>query len=113
MQVPAATTKIGSYAFISMYQLKSLEIGENVTRVANSAFAYNTSHLTTVTCYATTPPEIKSSDDQDYEDSEWYNFNASGATLYVPKSVGSTVLEAYKILLQIINPESFKEYSAC
>ena len=96
MQVPAATTKIGSYAFISMYQLKSLEIGENVTRVANSAFAYNTSHLTTVTCYATTPPEIKSSDDQDYEDSEWYNFNASGATLYVPKSVGSTVLEAYK-----------------
>lgn len=96
LQIPSTVTKINNYAISSMSAMRSIELSENLVRVGNAAFSGNTSYLKTVIIYATTPPAIKSNDDQDYEDDYWYNFNPSSATLYVPKSEGSTVLAAYK-----------------
>ena len=71
LQVPASVTQIGASAFSDMYKLESIEIGENVTLVANSAFRYS-SNLKTVIVYATTPPLIKERPEQDYESDYWY-----------------------------------------
>lgn len=85
LQVPASVTQIGASAFSDMYKLESIEIGENVTLVANSAFRYS-SNLKTVIVYATTPPLIKERPEQDYENDYWYGYyNAPSSTLYVPK----------------------------
>ncbi|MBR0296872.1 MAG: leucine-rich repeat domain-containing protein [Paludibacteraceae bacterium] len=96
LQIPSTVTKINNYAISSMSAMRSIELSENLVRVGAAAFSGNTSNLKTVTIYATTPPQIKGSDTQTYEDDYWYNFNPSSATLYVPKSEGSTVLAAYK-----------------
>lgn len=89
-----AHTQIKGYA-LDMYYIEYAEIGENVTMVASSAF-YDCSKLKTVVSYATTPPVMKGSADQSYESTSWSGFSPSAATLYVPKSEGSTVLAAYK-----------------
>ena len=96
MQIPSTITKINNYAISSMSAMRSIELSENLVRVGSAAFSGNTSYLKTVIIYATTPPAIKSKDDQSYEEDYWTNFNPSSMTLYVPKSVGSTVIAAYK-----------------
>ncbi len=74
--------------------LTKVGLGENVEFVSSHAFS-NCPNLATVTCLATTPPVVKYQPDGD-EANSWEGFNPASATLYVPKSEGHTVLEAYK-----------------
>ena len=74
--------------------LTKVGLGENVEFVSSHAFS-NCPNLATVTCLATTPPVVKYQTDGD-EANSWEGFSPESATLYVPKSEGHTVLEAYK-----------------
>lgn len=74
--------------------LTKVGLGENVEFVSSYAFS-NCPNLATVTCLATTPPVVKYQTDDD-EATSWDGFNPASATLYVPKSEGSTVLAAYQ-----------------
>jgi hypothetical protein len=74
--------------------LTKVGLGENVEFVSSHAFS-NCPNLATVTCSATTPPVVKYQTDGD-EATSWEGFNPASATLYVPKSEGSTVLAAYQ-----------------
>ena len=88
IEASASTKAINNYFQNSNYQLETIEIGENVKRVANYSFN-GCSNVKTVYCYATTPPAIKARDDQSSEDTYWGSFPVAGMTLYVPKGTKS------------------------
>lgn len=76
--------------------LTKVGLGENVEFVSNEAFS-SCPNLATVTCLATTPPDVRYEIGSINAATSWGGgFDPASATLYVPKSEGHTVLEAYK-----------------
>ena len=57
--IPSSVTSIGEGAFYDCDLLNTLSIGKSVTSIGKNAF-YGCYALTSVTCYATTPPAIQS-----------------------------------------------------
>ena len=88
INIPDSVTSIGSYAFEDCSSLISVIIPNSVTVIGDWAFK-GCSSLTSVYCKATTPPQI-------YPMWDPFEDNASNLKIYVPKSDGSTILEAYK-----------------
>ena len=93
--VPNSVTKIGNGAFSCCHSLISITIPDCVTEIERGAFSCCLS-LTSVYCKATTPPNILE---------RIFVFASRNIRIYVPKSEGSTVLEAYK------SAESWKDYA--
>ena len=76
--IPNGVTTIGDSAFRSCSGLTSITIPETVTTIGEGAFE-NSDELEQITCYATTPPRIFDSFNED-------------TTLYVPEDA----VEAYR-----------------
>ena len=93
--IPNSITKIGNGAFSCCHSLISITIPDCVTEIERCAFSCCLS-LTSVYCKATTPPNILE---------RIFVFASRNIRIYVPKSEGSTVLEAYK------SAESWKDYA--
>ena len=93
--IPDSVTTIGEMTFLGCSELTSISISHSVTAIGRRAFA-RCGYLTDVYCKATTPPKL--------EDSVFRNYT-SKFKIYVPKSEGSTVLEAYK------SADVWKEYA--
>ena len=93
--IPDSVTTIGEMTFLGCSALTSISISHSVTAIGRRAFA-RCGYLTDVYCKATTPPKL--------EDSVFRN-DTSKFKIYVPKSEGSTVLEAYK------SADVWKEYA--
>ena len=93
--IPNSVTKIGNGAFSCCHSLISITIPDCVTEIERRAFSCCLS-LTSVYCKATTPPNILE---------RIFVFASRNIRIYVPKSEGSTVLEAYK------SAESWKDYA--
>lgn len=74
--------------------LTKVELGANVDFVHMSAFS-GCPNIQTVTMEATTPPEV-SNEKGGYAPSEWYGFDPTEKTLYVPFSKDHSVLAAYQ-----------------
>jgi hypothetical protein len=75
--------------------LTKVGLGENVEFVSNEAFS-SCPNLATVTCLATTPPDVRYEIGSINKATSWGDFDPASATLYVPKSEEHAVLEAYK-----------------
>ena len=73
--IPKDITQIKQYAFYGCESFEKVIIHENITEIGIQAF-YDT-HITTLYCYATTPPVIINNDA--------FNSIDSKAVLYVPK----------------------------
>lgn len=80
LQIPEGTTTIGSSAFENCYSLDSVILPSSLEYIGNWAFM-NTSVLSKVTCYATTPPNCNSA--------IFSNYNA---TLHVPCQARQTYM---------------------
>ena len=93
--IPNSVTKIGNGAFSCCHSLISITIPDCVTEIGNCAFSCCLS-LTSVYCKATPPPNILE---------RIFVFASRNIRIYVPKSEGSTVLEAYK------SAKSWKDYA--
>ena len=93
--IPDSVTEIGKDAFYGCSNLTSINIPDRVTNIGYCAF-YGCTNLTSFYCKSKTPPNL--------EDRIFYN-NAPDLKIYVPKSGGSTVLEAYK------SAENWKDYA--
>ena len=94
--IPNSVTWIGQCAFHRCSSLASVTIPNSITSIGEFAF-YKCSSLKSIYHQATTPPKLWNS----------IGFISSKADLkiYVPKSEGSTVLEAYK------SAKSWKDYA--
>lgn len=93
--VPDSVTKIGYYAFCGCSSLIHITIPDGVTKIGHYAFR-NCSSLTSIYCKATIPPK---------SNANIYDSISEPSKIYVPKSGGSTVLEAYK------SAEGWKSYA--
>lgn len=93
--IPDGVTTIKECAFVCCRTLTSITIPNSVKEIGVMAF-YACSSLTSVYCKATTPPKLDGSSLQN---------NASFLKIYVPKSKGSIVLEAYK------SADGWKDYA--
>ena len=80
--IPNSVTSIEQYAFCFCSRLTSVTIPDSVTSIGYSAF-WCCNGLTSVFCKSTTPPTLG--------DGNVFNGNASGRTIYVPR----TSVEAY------------------
>lgn len=98
--IPDSVTKIGHFAFFKCWVLTSVTIPDSLTAIGDYAFE-GCGSLTSVYCKATTPPKLLG-----YGKffSKFFNYS-SGPKIYVPKSEGLTVLEAYK------SAEGWKDYA--
>lgn len=98
--IPNSVTEIGRLAFFCCFSLTSITIPDNVTKIGDNTFI-GCDSLTSVYCKATTPPKAL------LGRFGWKAFvnNAPDLKIYVPKSEGSTVLEAYK------SAEGWKDYA--
>ena len=92
--IPNSVTSIGNWAF-DHCSLTSITIPDSVTEIGSFAFAF-CNRLTSVYCKATTPPKFGCA---------IFLNDAPDLKIYVPKSDGSTVLEAYK------SAERWKDYA--
>ena len=95
--IPNSVTEIGDYAFMGCSSLTSITIPNSVTEIGCWAFR-DCRSLTSVYCKATNPPRI-------YPTFDPFRNTASDLKIYVPKSEGLTVLEAYK------SAEGWKDYA--
>ena len=100
--IPNSVTKIMDFAFSDCLSLTSITIPNGVTDIGEGAFS-DCRSLSSVYCKATIPPNISIFD-------SCYNYNAfdnnaEDLKIYVPKSEGSTVLEAYK------SADGWKDYA--
>ena len=95
--IPNSVTEIGDYAFMGCSSLTSITIPNSVTEIGCWAFR-DCRSLTSVYCKATNPPRI-------YPTFDPFRNTASDLKIYVPKSEGLTVLEAYK------SAESWEDYA--
>ena len=94
VNIPDSVTKIGRQAFYNCESLTSVAIPNSVTEIEEYTFA-ECMHLTSIYCKATTPPMLGRG-----------GFGKkSGLKIYVPKSDGSTILEAYK------SADGWKDYA--
>ena len=86
--IPNSVESIGLSAFEENWQLESVTIGSGVTTIGNYAFGY-CSALTSVTCLATTPPNLAW---------ENYNYNVFDQTTYANATltVPANALRAYE-----------------
>jgi hypothetical protein len=94
--IPDSVTWIGQFAFYKCSSIASVTIPNSITSIGEFAF-YKCSSLKSIYHQATTPPIL------------WSRFGVisskSDLKIYVPKSEGSTVLEAYK------SAKSWKDYA--
>jgi hypothetical protein len=97
--VPEGIAAIEHDAFYESFSLREITIPASVSSIGDYAFYYCES-LKSVYCKATTPPKALGLCD-------WKAFenNAPDLKIYVPKSDGSAVLEAYK------SAEGWKTYA--
>ena len=93
--IPNSVKIIGQDAFVGCCNLTSIIIPDSVTKIGWSAFG-GCKSLTSVYCKATIPPKVGCSSFIDHK---------SDLKIFVPKSDGSIVLEAYK------SAESWKSYA--
>ena len=94
--IPNSVTWIGQFAFYRCSSLSSVTIPNRITSIGEFAF-YKCSSLKSIYHQATTPPILWSSCG--------FISSKSDIKIYVPKSEGSTVLEAYK------SAKSWKDYA--
>lgn len=81
IQIPNSVTRIEASAFLLCGKLKAIEIPSSIKRIGDSAFSMCMG-LTSIICYATTPPQIGS----------FVFSNGSTCPIYVP----AQSLDAYK-----------------
>ena len=81
--IPDSVTSLSAYCFYDCTELTGVTIGSGMTAIGNSAFTSN-DKITTVYCYATTPPLMGSHVFDMYYLNEWHPI--SGMTIYVPCS---------------------------
>ena len=93
-----AVKQLKPYSLSNLYNLESVEIGENVEFVSSYSFGGD-NQLKTVKILAATPPAVKWAPESS-ESSNWYSYNPSSsglnAKLIVPWSPDHSVQEAYK-----------------
>ena len=93
--IPDNVNAIGEGVFYNCHSLKSIIIPACVNTIGEEKF-YFCRCLTSVYCKATTPPKLEGG---------IFYYNASVLKIYIPKSDGSIVLEAYK------SAEGWKDYA--
>lgn len=81
--IPDSVTSISANCFYGCTELTGVTIGSGMTAIGNSAFTKN-DKITTVYCYAETPPLMGSHVFSTYYNNEWHPI--SGMTIYVPCS---------------------------
>ena len=105
--IPNSVTSVGSYAFSCCENLTSIEIAGSVKSIGAGAFS-GCESLTKITCWSTTPPEIKSDIYDDYFESI---FPDHSIDFYVPAGCKATYKSSeYWMNLNIIELPSSATY---